>query len=305
VLASDVQVADASDRDRLRFSLTGEAGLNDGTALPFVVLGLGLLGLHDLGNGGLRWVIVDVIWSIGGGLLIGGVLGTLAGRLVIYLRQEHKEAVGLDDFLALGLLGLAYGLALLARVDGFVSVFAAGVALRRVEYKASGGRPPDDVKAMVKVGEEEEVATDAQKAPSYMAEAVLGFNEQLERIAEVTIVMLIGTMLGVYGLAREAIWFVPLMFLVIRPISVALALIGSSTLPSQRWLMSWFGVRGIGSLFYLTYAIEHGVEGELAQRLTALTLTVIGVSIVAHGISVTPLMRLYARENPAEAGGRP
>jgi NhaP-type Na+/H+ or K+/H+ antiporter len=54
VLASDVQVLEANDRDRLRFSLTGEGGLNDGAAFPFVMLGLGLLGLHDLGSGGWR-----------------------------------------------------------------------------------------------------------------------------------------------------------------------------------------------------------------------------------------------------------
>jgi NhaP-type Na+/H+ or K+/H+ antiporter len=302
VLASDVEVEDASDRDRLRFGLTGEAGLNDGTALPFVVLGLGLLGLHDLGSNGWRWVVFDVLWSIGGGLAVGGLLGTLAGRLVIYLRREHKEAVGLDDFLALGLLGLAYGLALLVDVDGFVSVFAAGVALRRVEHKATGDRPPEDVKAMVKVGEEEEIATDAEKAPAYMAVAVLGFNQQLERICEVAIVLMIGAMLSARYLPAEALWFVPLLFVLIRPIAVGVALIGSRSLPSQRWLMSWFGVRGIGSLFYLTFAIERGVEHELAQRLTALTLVVVAASIVVHGISVTPLMRLYTRRHPEEAG---
>ena len=63
VLASEVQVHEASDRDRLRFSLTGEGGLNDGAAFPFVMLGLGLLGLHDLGAGGWRWLAVDVFWA--------------------------------------------------------------------------------------------------------------------------------------------------------------------------------------------------------------------------------------------------
>lgn len=61
VLASDVQVESSGDRDRLRFSLTGEGGLNDGAAFPFVMLGLGLLGLHDLGTGGWRWLAVDVV----------------------------------------------------------------------------------------------------------------------------------------------------------------------------------------------------------------------------------------------------
>jgi sodium/hydrogen antiporter len=143
VLASDVQVDDPSDRDRLRFSLTGEAGLNDGTAVPLVMLGLGLLGLHELGPLGARWLAVDVLWGVLAGLLVGGLLGTAVSRLVLYLRQEHREAVGLDDFLALGLIFLAYGAALLAHGYGFLAVFAAGLALRRVERQhteeAGGG----------------------------------------------------------------------------------------------------------------------------------------------------------------------
>ena len=110
MLASDVQVEDSSDRDRLRFSLTAEGGLNDGAAFPVVLLGLGVLGLHDFG-GGWRWVTVDVLWSIAGGLAIGGGLGALIGKLVLYLRTHHQEAVGLDEFLALGLIAIAYGIA--------------------------------------------------------------------------------------------------------------------------------------------------------------------------------------------------
>ena len=133
VLASDVQVEDAHDAEQVRFGLTGEAGLNDGTAFPFVMLGLGLLGLHELGTNGWRWIVVDLVWSIAGGLLIGTVCGSAVARLVIYLRRVHREAVGLDDFLALGLIALSYGLALLAHSYGFLAVFAAGLALRRVE----------------------------------------------------------------------------------------------------------------------------------------------------------------------------
>lgn len=132
VLASDVQVLEAGDRDRLRFSLTGEGGLNDGAAFPFVMLGLGLMGLHDLGTGGWRWLAVDVLWAIAGGLLIGGTLGTLIGRLVAYLRSRHKESVGFDEFLALGLIALAYGLAVVSCTYGFLAVFAAGLARQRV-----------------------------------------------------------------------------------------------------------------------------------------------------------------------------
>src|SRR5688572_17461981 len=92
VLASDVQLSDAFDRDHVRFTLTGEAGLNDGTAFPFVMLGLGLLGLHELGDLGLRWLAVDLVWAVAGGLAIGGILGTAVARLVVHLRVRHRAA---------------------------------------------------------------------------------------------------------------------------------------------------------------------------------------------------------------------
>ncbi|MEO8121495.1 MAG: cation:proton antiporter, partial [Rhodoferax sp.] len=80
VLATDVQVRHPGDRDLLRFTLTSEAGMNDGSAFPFVMLGLGLLGLHDLGDGGLRWVLVDVLWATLAAILIGGVAGIALAR---------------------------------------------------------------------------------------------------------------------------------------------------------------------------------------------------------------------------------
>ncbi len=96
------------------------------------MLGLGLLGLHGLGAGAWRWLAADLLWAAAGGLAIGWLLGTLVGRLVLYLRQQYKEAVGLDEFLALGLVALSYGTALAARAYGFLAVFAAGLALRHM-----------------------------------------------------------------------------------------------------------------------------------------------------------------------------
>ena len=188
VRASDVQVTDPADSDRLRFGLTGEAGLNDGTAFPFVMLGLGLLGLHELGDNGWRWIAIDLLWAVAAGLATGIVLGTLVGRVVLYLRKTHREAVGLDDFLGLGLIAFSYGAALFIHAYGFLAVFAAGLALRRIERKATGhDRPPPEV---VSAGAGEDHATDPDSAPAYMAQAVLGFSEQLERMAEVAVVVL-------------------------------------------------------------------------------------------------------------------
>jgi NhaP-type Na+/H+ or K+/H+ antiporter len=321
VLASDVQVAEPSDRDRLRFALTGEAGLNDGTAFPFVLLGLGLLGLHDLGPTLWRWLAIDVLWGVGVGIGVGAMLGTLVGRFVLYLRRTHKEAVGLDNFLALGLIGLAYGLASLAHGYGFLAVFAAGVALRRIEQRASAGagstaEPPAspakaqarrrrsaDVAAKAHADPDaslaEQAATDPQHAPAYMAHAMLSFNEQIERIAEVVAVIAVGTLLWAVEWQRVSWPFVALLLLVIRPVSVLVGLARSKTSPSQRGLIGWFGIRGIGSLFYLAYAMNHGLAADAAATLVALVLSVVVVSILVHGISVTPLMNFYERRKPA------
>ena len=317
VLAADVQVAEPGDRDRLRFALTGEAGLNDGTAFPLVLLGLGLLGLHDIGSFGWRWLAVDVLWAVSGGIGIGAILGTAVGQLVLYLRRTHKEAVGLDNFLALGLIGLAYGAAGLAHAYGFLAVFAAGVALRRLEQQASaqagGGtkaasrgaegagskRRSADVAAAAHADPDarhaDQVATDPKHAPAFMAHAMLAFNEQIERIGEVAAVMAIGMLLWAIEWRLASWGFVAALLLVIRPVSVMVGLIGSSTSAPQRGLIGWFGIRGIGSLYYLTYAMNHGLDHELAANLGALVFSTLVVSIVVHGISVTPLMAIYER----------
>lgn len=309
VLASDVQLQQPGDTDRLRFALTGEGGLNDGTAFPFVMLGLGLLGLHELGAFGWRWLAVDVVWATAAGLATGWVLGMVVGRLVLHLRREHKEAVGLDDFLALGLIGLAYGCALLLHAYGFLAVFAAGVALRRIERRnvvddeeASGSAPTAVAVAspLVSVDAREMAATDAKTAPAFMAQAVLVFNEQIERIGEIFVVLLIGGLINASLVSLEAAIIVVVLVFVVRPLAVILGLKGADVTRDQRALIGWFGVRGVGSLYYLTYAITHGLAPDVAQRIGGIVLAVLTVSIVVHGISVTPMMNRYSRRARAK-----
>ena len=302
VLASDVQVEHPFDYDPLRFSLTAEAGFNDGTAFPFVMLGLGLMGLHDIGESGVRWLLVDVVWAIAGALLIGVLLGTGVARIVLYLRRVRREATGLDDFLAVGLLGLSYGTALLCHTYGFLAVFAAGLALRRVERRHM---PEDETskQSVVATGQTEpEVSTDPVKAPAAMAEAVLHFNEQLERVGELIVVVMVGWMLGWAAIPAPAVWFVPLLLLVIRPVSVLVGLFGAPVPAREMRFAAWFGIRGIGSLYYLMYAVGHGVGEPHVHLLIGLTLATITASVLAHGISVTPLMHIYNRLAPRRNG---
>jgi sodium/hydrogen antiporter len=306
VLAAAVQVESSGDRDRLRFSLTGEGGLNDGAAFPFVMLGLGLLGLHDLGTAGWRWMAVDVVWATAGGLLIGGVLGALIGRLVVYLRTRHRESVGLDEFLALGLIALAYGVAVLCHAYGFLAVFAAGLALQRVKEQSGMIHPPPTAAAGgpdLQVAHESVAhATHADHASAYMMQAVRGFNEQMERIGELVIVLVVGAMLPFTHISASTVGFLALLFLAIRPVSVWLGLLGAPVSRDQRIMIAWFGIRGIGSVYYLMYAIHHGLPHPLTEQITNITLAAVTASIVLHGISVRPMMHLYwrrkARQDP-------
>jgi NhaP-type Na+/H+ or K+/H+ antiporter len=292
VLASDVQVAHEHDAEPVRFSLTGEAGLNDGTAFPFVMLGLSLIGAHGVGAYGWRWVVVDVVWAVIAGLVVGSLCGVGIGNLVIYLRRVHREALGLDEFLALGLIALSYGLALQIHAYGFLAVFAAGLSVRRIEREQSDVAPPADVEHAGNNTEEE--ATHPDTASAYMARAVLGFNEQLERLGELAIVLVVGGMLSGIEAIGPGIWLAFALFVVIRPAATLLTLVRVPLSRPQRAFIAWFGVRGIGSIYYLAYALSHGVPQAAGQTLVDITLVVVAASIVLHGISVTPLMRRYS-----------
>ena len=292
VLASDVQVEHPFDTHRVRFSLTAEASLNDGTAFPFLMLGLGLLGLHDLGEPyWWRWIAVDVAWASAAGLGLGAVLGTAVGTLVLYLRRTHREAVGLDDFLALGLIALTYGLALACHAYGFLAVFAAGLALRRVERESSM-EAGQSVVPMVPhdAAGAEEVATDPKQAPAHMAQALLVFNEQLERIGEVAVAVVLGALLSPAIFTPHVLWLAPLLLLAIRPVAVGLGLLGSRADMRERALIAWFGIRGVGSIYYLMFALTHGLPPEFRDLTIGLTLSTVALSIVVHGLSVTPVM---------------
>jgi NhaP-type Na+/H+ or K+/H+ antiporter len=305
VLATDVQVTDADDRDSLRFALSAEGGLNDGSAFPFVMLGLGLLGLHELGEFGWRWLAVDVAWAVASGLAIGAACGAAVGRLVVYLRTRHGHSVGLDEFLGVGLIALAYGLALLSHGYGFLAVLAAGVALQRVQQHDVADIDERRVAARVagNAASREAVAKDHEFAAVYMTREVQEFNEHLERIAELAVVLVVGALLAQVTFELRYLWLVALLLLVVRPVAVRVGLVGAPISAEQRRLLSWFGIRGIGSLYYLMYALNHGVPDAIAEPLIGLTLTVVASSIVLHGISVTPLMKWYRTRIGARRGG--
>ncbi len=280
VLATEVQTRHPGDRDRLRFSLTCEAGMNDGSAFPVVMLGLGLLGLHELGAGGWRWFAVDLVWATAAGIALGVVAGIALAHGVAALRRYGHAGDLMHDFIALGFIGTVYGLGVLIDAWGFLAVFFAAVSLRQSEQRLFD-RPSDPL--------EPPQSSNAADAPR-VTDNSLGFNEQLERLTEVVLVLLLGGSLFLDSWSWRAVATALFLFLAARPLAVMLTSPVRHMPLRLRALTGWFGVRGIGSLYYLMYAIQHGLGEELALELLHITLIVVTLSIVCHGISVKPLL---------------
>jgi NhaP-type Na+/H+ or K+/H+ antiporter len=324
VLATDVQVRHAGDRDKLRFALTCEAGMNDGSAFPFVMLGLGLLGLHELGEFGWRWALLDVVWGTAGAVAIGIAGGAALARLGWALRGQDPKHEVLDDLVGLGLIAVVYGVSVWLHAWGFLAVFFAGVALRQTELVLAG--VPKDRHGLLKAPvtahaashsaaghgapagtgpaapapapspQPEAGAPPPAEAPLTVSGESLIFKEHLERLSELTLVLLLGGAVTTQAWDWRA-WSTALfLFAVARPLSVYLGLARSTVRGRVRGISAWFGVRGIGSVYYLMYAINHGLPQPLARDLIDITLVVIMLSIAVHGISVKPLFDRFWRD---------
>lgn len=280
VLATEVQTRHPGDRDRLRFSLTCEAGMNDGSAFPVVMLGLGLLGLHELGTAGWRWFAVDLVWATTAGIALGVVAGIALAHGVAALRRYGAAGGLMHDFIALGFIGTVYGLGGLIDAWGFLAVFFAAVSLRQSEQRLVD-------RARDRLGPLQ--SGDSPDAPR-VTDSSLGFNEQLERLSEVVLVLLLGGSLFLDSWSWRAVATAVFLFLAARPLAVMLTSPARHMPWRLRALTGWFGVRGIGSLYYLMYAIQHGLPEELALELLHITLIVVTLSIICHGVSVKPLV---------------
>ncbi|RYZ89632.1 MAG: sodium:proton antiporter, partial [Moraxellaceae bacterium] len=294
VLATDVQSRHPGDNDQLRFTLTCEAGMNDGSAFPFVMLGMGLLGLHQLGDFGWRWIAVDVIWATSAAIVIGILGGIVLARIGWKLRGYDPKHEVLDDLVGLGLIALMYGLSVSVHAWGFLTVFFAGVALRQTELRLSKKHQNEMKEIKKNLETEEEIKEhDALEPPPKISAEALIFEEHLERLSELMLVLLLGGMLSLQYWNWQTVGLALFLFFVARPFSVITTLAITNTSWSLRGMTGWFGVRGIGSIYYLMYAIQHGLPKPLAEQLTQLTLVVITLSIVLHGTSVKPLMTQF------------
>ena len=277
VLASAVQIQGEDDQDRLRTGLTGEAGLNDGTAFPVVMLGLTLLSLNPqstfISSALGSWLGVDLLWATVVGLGLGYGIGWLGTKVIIMVHPNNKDELVIEDFVSIGLVALSYALAIYAKAYGFLAVFACGLAFSRVERAHFDARDKKDDNAF--------------------APALIKFTTQLERIGEVATVVLLGALISYAQFKFWIIGFALVFIFLLRPLAVHLTTAGNRMNFKQRTLMSWFGIRGIGSIYYLMYTLNHGVKGEEAQMLVSVVLVTIVISIFVHGISANPFMKFY------------
>jgi NhaP-type Na+/H+ or K+/H+ antiporter len=269
VLASDVQVGepteDEDSEDEVRFALTSEAGLNDGLAFPFVLAALALAAEDGTGWIG-EWLAADVVYAVAGGLAIGAGVGILAAWSVKRLRDHDLLAPAFDQYHALATVLVIYGVAEVAGTYGFLASFAGGLAFRRYEKD-------HDLNGRVHEGA-----------------------ELAEKLMELSVILLLGSLLTLTGLQVPGWegWLLAVLLLVaIRPLSCIAALWGSQLDgPQEKSFVAWFGVRGVGSLFYLALAVEAGVLEPGEQDLVVWTVIVaVLISIVVHGITAGPSMR--------------
>ncbi|MCG5241141.1 cation:proton antiporter [Azospirillum doebereinerae] len=279
VLASDIQVGppQSGEEDEIRFSLTSEAGLNDGLAFPFVHLAVAvalLNGGSDLGMDALRWFALDVVWKLAAGIGMGWIVGKLLAFATFRVPNRAKLSRTGDGFVSLGITLIAYGATEMVAGYGFVAVFVSAVALR-----------------------------DAERSHRYH-ETLHGFIEQTERLLMMVMLVLFGGTLA-HGLLYPVGWgalaaAVAILF-VVRPLAGLAGLWGSGMPLGERLAIGFFGIRGMGSLYYVAFALNAADFG-VPNRLWAMTGLVVLLSILVHGTTVTPVMRRIDRSR-VRAGG--
>ena len=264
VLASDVQVGPPGEggEDEARFALTSEAGLNDGLAFPFVNLAL-VIAATGLASAGLgEWLLVDVLWKIGAGTLMGIAIGHFVSKLVF--RFKGWDAIS-DGFVAIALTFVAYAATELVHGYGFLAVFAAAVMFRRNERNKVDHKELHD------------------------------FSEQVERMLMSVLLILFGMAL-VHGLLDPLGWkgmVLGLFFLVVaRPVAGWLGLSGTSTPRKLRAVIAFYGIRGIGTFYYLAYGLNHAeLPDGTAREVWAVAAWVVLLSVLLHGTTATFVMQ--------------
>lgn len=283
VLASDIQVGPPSEgeEDEVRFALTSEASLNDALAFPFVNAAIALAAIAlvtdqsaEFRRLGLEWFTVDVVWKLFFGVAAGYASGRVLGWLLFRIPNRAKLSRTGDGFVALGITCVVYGLTELGHGYGFLAVIVAALAVRSAERGHSFHQKLHD------------------------------FAEELERLLMMALLVCFGGALTRGGLLDALTWeaaaFGLAALFLVRPALGWFSLGRLQLRSGERAVISFYGIRGLGSVYYLAYALQKG-EFEQANLLWSTLGFVMLVSIVLHGATVTPVMRRLDRETGAAA----
>lgn len=269
VLASDVQVGPPLEKseNRVRFSITAEAGLNDGMAFTFTWLAVLVTQAMDMPSGfGLSdfslWMARDVIYKIAAGVTCGVLLGRLLAYFIFKLPQKLHFIVIRDGFVGIAATLLVYGITELLQGYGFFAVFVAAITIRNYQMGH---------KYHIKLHD---------------------FTDQIERILVAIVLILFGGSL-VNGIMDYLTWPMALIgiafIIIIRPLSGLISLAGSELHRKEKFAVSFFGIRGIGSFFYLSFALQQ-TYFEFGKELWSLVSFVVVLSLIIHGFTATSTM---------------
>ena len=279
VLAGDVQVGEPTDaedsEDEPRFALTSEAGLNDALAFPFVhaAVAMAAAGAAPVLWAG-HWLAVDLLWRIAAGVGVGVLVGRVLARLFFTARiRTLRLAERAEGFVAIACTMLAYGVTELVHGYGFLAVFVCATTIRA-----------------------------AERTHGYHG-VLHNYIEQFERLLTVAVLVLLGGAMArglLAPLTAPDVVLAVVLVLVVRPVFGWLALRGGPRGPRDRAVIAFFGVRGVGSLYYLAYAAGQATFGEL-DRLWATAGLAVLVSVLVHGVTATPVMTWIDRRRSQAA----
>lgn len=266
VLASDVQVGPPHEdpKDPARFSLTAEAGMNDGTAFPFTWLAilLAIGGSMTMGDLGV-WFLRDVVYRMVAAIACGFAMGRLLAYVIFYLPENSRFIYIRDGFVGVATTLLIYGLTELLRGYGFIAVFVTALTLRNYEFGHKYHRKLHD------------------------------FTDQIERIMVAIVLLLFGGSLTKGGMLQHLTWEMALVGIafvfLIRPLAGLLSLLRVKLHLNEKLVIAFFGIRGVGSFFYLAFALSHA-DFAYKNELWSLLCFIVLLSLLVHGITATKVM---------------
>ncbi len=247
---------------RIRQTLNVESGLNDGIALPVVLLAAFLSGATE-GEGGVGYWTRFVALQIGLAPLVGIAVGYLGGRLILRTTDAGWMNEPFRELSALGLAVLAYAGAEVVGGNGFIAAFVSGLALGNTTRG--------------------------------LCRSLYEFGEAEGQLLSLLVFMLFGAVMvpEVLGhLMPVHFVYAVLSLTVVRMLPVALSLVGAGLRPVSVAFIGWFGPRGLASILYVLIVLEKGQLSSAATLESVVVLTVL-LSTFAHGISAYPLARRY------------